>query len=183
MFRKIILGLLLIIFAFTLLSAQEVNTIVTEKKAPYRHTISTDPLMLIFGSPNFNYELRVTRNIAVSGFMGFGKLLFVDITKNYGAYVKGYFGSDPYSGLFLQGGITDIGIEVGDEKAEAFYTFVGGGYRTTRFYPLAVEVFSGLLFSGDEKVSFEEVSGKITKTVDIGGPVRYGGSITLGFCF
>lgn len=180
--KKIILGLLLVVFTFSLISAQEVLT-ETDKKIPYRHTISTDPLVLIFGSPNFSYELRITKRIAVSGYAGFGKMLFVDITKNYGAYVKGYIGSEPDYGLFLQGGIVDLGIEVGDEKAEAFYTFFGGGYRVKRFYPLNVEISSGLLFSGDDKVTFEEVSGNLTKTVEIGGPVRFGGSISLGFCF
>ncbi len=180
--KKIILGLLLIIFTFSLISAQVVIT-ESEKKIPYRHTISSDPLMLIFGSPNFNYEFRVTRNIAVSGFMGFGKVLFVDITKNYGAYIKGYFGSEPHYGLFLQGGIVDLGVEVGDEKAEAFYTFIGGGYRVMKFKPLTLEISSGLLISGDDKVMFEEVDGNITKTVEIGGPVRLGGSLTFGFSF
>ena len=180
--RTIILTKLFIIFTFSLLSAQEINT-EKEKNIPYRHTISTDPLVLIFGSPNFSYELRITKRIAVSGYAGFGKMLFVDITKNYGAYIKGYIGSEPDYGLFLQGGVVDLGVEVGDEKAEAFYTFVGGGYRVKRFYPLNVEISSGLLFSGDDKVSFEEVSGNLTKTVEIGGPVRFGGSISLGFCF
>lgn len=180
--KKIILGLLLVVFTFSLISAQVVVT-ETEKKIPYRHTISTDPLALIFGSPNFSYELRVTKNIAVSGYAGFGKVLFVDITKSYGAYIKGYFGSEPDYGLFIQGGIVDLGIQVGDEKAEAFYTFLGGGYRVMKFKPLTLEISSGLLFSGDDKVMFEEVDGNLTKTVEIGGPVRFGASITFGFSF
>jgi len=180
--KSIILGLLFIVFTISLISAQEISPN-NETIIPYKHTISIDPLILIFGSPNFSYELRIINRVAVSGYVGFGKMLFVDITKSYGAYIKYYIGSEPGYGLFLQGGVVDLGVEVNDEKAEAFYTSIGCGYRVKRFYPLNIEISSGLMFSSADKVTFEEVRDNVTKTVEIGGPVRLGGSISLGFCF
>jgi len=176
--------ILFLLLGITFLAAQN-QTIINSKplNKPYKHTLTTDPLSLVFGMGNVGYEYRFIKRASLSASAYFGKMLFVDMENSYAAFLRYYKGYDPTYGLFFQTGYSHLEASYKGEKAKVSSIHAGLGYRFLKSGIFTFDLGGGVSFSSDEKVEYEKRSGNVTQTVTLGGPVAASLTLSAGFSF
>ena len=179
-----IFGLLVFLFPWYSL-AQQVPTSTIEKKqvALFKHTTSTNPIFLFLGMANIGYEQRLGQHIAVEGHIGFNKLWFTELDHFYEIGMRYYINKNSNKSRFIKATISGIALHTKEKRADILSYGMFIGKRWLFGNNITFDLSGGAYFSGDDKVKFEKIEGNTTKTLDIGGPVRFSGNLLLGISF
>lgn len=170
---------LLVISQATIFSQTNDSLSVDSDPANY---INVDGLLLIFGGVNPGIERRIVDEFCVFGSVGFGSMWFTDIKQMFeiGAKyrLKAMLKNNFYAGLSYY----KMSLEYKNKTASASSIGFLFGYYHIFFDWLRFDANGGMYISGDNKVTFTEQSGNLTKSVSIGG-VNLGGSLKIGIAF
>jgi hypothetical protein len=177
-------ALFLLVVPSVLLSNIEADSSLSpQTELEYQHSITIDPLFLIFGSVILGYEYRASDRLSLEAHWGFGSMLFTDIKHYYEFGARYYLNKDPNKGLFLTGFFNGIRLQTSQKSGSVSNFFLGLGNRWMLSRILLIDAFGGIYFSGDDKITFTKVDGSTTTSVDIGGKTRMSGTARIGIVF
>ena len=174
--------IILLISQSVLFSQAVDSTKLNKAKYDPENYISVDGLLLLFGAVNPGAERRIVDEFSVFASIGTGSMWFTKINEMFEVGAKYRLTAILKNNFYLGLSYNKMSLSYKDKTASSSSIGMLFGYYHIFFSWLRFDANGGLYISNDPSVTFEEISGNLTKSVTVGG-LNFGGSLRVGIAF